>query len=449
VSPATSTTVAFAHGYNGDNQRTSQSASDNSWLAYPPATASTISYNVNALNQYTTAGSVTPTYDANGNLIYDGSFTYGYDAENRLTLVQQGAATVASYAYDAQGRRKLKTVGTATTVFVTDADNREVLEYDGTSGQIQRWYAYGIGANDVLNQMNVAAATRTTFIPDLQGSVVATLDSGSGTLSKTGYLPYGESASAAGTFRYSGQRIDPETNGLYYDRARMYAPTLGRFMQPDPIGYAGGSNLYAYVGNDPLNDTDPYGECPWCVGALIGAGIDVGTQLTINLASGQSLGQSFRNIELAEVGISAALGAVGNIAGGRAASLGLRAARNGTKEIIGEIGATVKGLGQGRVVVKRQIEQNLSQSFTRVDQMQRSLFTGEDTLVEAKFSTSGRPSLTGPQRRALTELPAQGIDYQVITTTADEVIGVGRVGGAAVGGAIGAGAGAYEHSAGK
>src|SRR6266567_3846547 len=72
-------------------------------------------------------------------------------------------------------------------------------------------------------------------------SIVATLDSGSGTLSKTGYLPYGESGSTSGTFRYTGQRIDPETNGLYYDRARMYAPTLGRFMQPDPIGYAGGS----------------------------------------------------------------------------------------------------------------------------------------------------------------------------------------------------------------
>ena len=120
-------------------------------------------------------GAVTPSYDANGNLTCDGTFTYGYDAENRLTSAS-GAGNTASYAYDAQGRRKLKTVNGTTTVFVTDADNREVLEYDGASGAILRWYAYGLGSNDVLNQMNVAAATRATFIPDLQGSIIATLE---------------------------------------------------------------------------------------------------------------------------------------------------------------------------------------------------------------------------------------------------------------------------------
>ena len=255
----TSSTVTFAHAYNHVNQRTSQSTSDSSWWLYPAATSSTVGYSTNALNQYTSIGSVTPTYDGNGNLTYDGSFTYGYDAENRL-ISATGSGVSASYAFDAHGRRKLKTVGTATTVFITDADNREVLDYDGTSGQIQHWYAYGLGSNDVLNQMNVPAATRATFIPDVQGSIVAALDSGSGVLTKTGYLTYGESASTSGAFRYTGQRIDPETNGLYYYRARTYAPALGRFMQPDPIGYAGGSNFYAYVNNDPLNLIDPTGE---------------------------------------------------------------------------------------------------------------------------------------------------------------------------------------------
>jgi RHS repeat-associated protein len=69
-----------------------------------------------------------------------------------------------------------------------------------------------------------------------------------------------------GTFRYTGRRLDPETgggtvepSGLYYYRARTYSPTLGRFLQPDPIGYTAGNNLYAYVGNDPLNMTDSSG----------------------------------------------------------------------------------------------------------------------------------------------------------------------------------------------
>lgn len=258
VTPAAAS-VTFTHAHNAANQRTGQTTTDTTWWDYPPATPGTVGYTANALNQYTAVGSVTPTYDGNGNLTYDGTFTYGYDAEGRLTAVSQGGSAVAAYAFDAQGRRKLKTVGAATTVYVTDADNREVLEYDGTSGQIERWYAYGLGPTAVLNQMNVAAGTRETMIPDIQGSILATLDSGSGALTKTGYRPYGESGSTAGTFRYTGLRIDPESNGLYYARARIYAPAWGRFLQPDPIGYAGGANLYTYVDNDPLNAVDPLG----------------------------------------------------------------------------------------------------------------------------------------------------------------------------------------------
>jgi RHS repeat-associated protein len=123
---------------------------------------------------------------------------------------------------------------------VTDADNREVLEYDGSSGALLRWYAYGLGPNAVLNQMSVIAGTRATLLPDQLDSIIASFDSSSGALTKFGYQPYGNSASAASPFGYTGQRFDQES-GLYYYRARQYSTKWGRFLQPDPAGYSAGS----------------------------------------------------------------------------------------------------------------------------------------------------------------------------------------------------------------
>ena len=77
-------------------------------------TASTVSYTANALNQYTAVGPVSPSYDGNGNLANDGTFLFGYDAENRLTIAGNASFT-ATYTFDAQGRRKSKTVNGTTT----------------------------------------------------------------------------------------------------------------------------------------------------------------------------------------------------------------------------------------------------------------------------------------------------------------------------------------------
>ncbi|MFA5952931.1 MAG: RHS repeat-associated core domain-containing protein [Hyphomicrobium sp.] len=90
-------------------------------------------------------------------------------------------------------------------------------------------------------------------------------DTGSQLLTKTGastlatYGVFGEPGPTnAGRFGFTGQARLADT-GLYHYKARVYAPVLGRFLQPDPIGEAGGINLYAYGLNDPVNLVDPDG----------------------------------------------------------------------------------------------------------------------------------------------------------------------------------------------
>ena len=254
--PASGTLVTFGYAYNAVNQRVGETASDSSWLGYP-AGSGTTAYTANNLNQYTAVGGVTPAYDNNGNLTSDGTATLTYDSENRLVGATSGGNT-AAYAFDARGRRKLRTVNGTTTITVTGADDRALLDYDGTTGAVLRWYATGPGPNAVLGQMNVAAGTRDTLLPDTLGSVIASID-GSGTVTKFGYQPFGQTPSLPPQFGFTGQRPDQET-GLYYYRARHYSPEWGRFTQPDPIGYQGGINLYAYVENDPLNALDASGH---------------------------------------------------------------------------------------------------------------------------------------------------------------------------------------------
>jgi len=225
----------------------------------------TTDYVSNSLNQYASVGGTSFSYDLNGNLTSDAMNSYTYDVENRLVSATSGPKN-AAYAFDAYARRVSKGVDGTTTEFVYSGD-QVVAEYE--SGAIERVYVYGASVDETLLLIN--GAERFYYHADSLGSTVG-LTAASGNLhEKYEYGAYGRhrvldpatssvrAESLPGNpYCFTGRRFDNEI-GHYHYRAREYSPSHGRFMQPDPLGYMDTTNLCSYVGNNPLNWTDPFG----------------------------------------------------------------------------------------------------------------------------------------------------------------------------------------------
>lgn len=220
----------------------------------------TTNYTTNSLNQYTDIEGESYAYDANGNLTQkttvDVTTTYTYDFENHLVQVDTLEDTIV-YAYDPLGRRILKATSAGVTRYI-HSGAQVIMETDDHGG-VQAAYVFGRSIDEVLMMKRDGA--EYFYCMDGLGSVIDLTDALENVVDSFSYDAYGtpsQTSSIGNPYLFTGRAFDDETE-LYYYRARYYDPVLGRFLTPDPIGFAGGVNFYAYVNNDPISIIDPLG----------------------------------------------------------------------------------------------------------------------------------------------------------------------------------------------
>jgi RHS repeat-associated protein len=264
------------------------------WLTYTNnATAQTRLHN--EVNEITKIGTTEMLYDAAGNLTKDaasgnGPYRYFYDAENRLTRMEQDDSTaVATYVYNADGLRIqfVDEIAAVTKRYLYDGP-RVIEEIDDSATPArQRYYLWGNTIDELLLLNDDAGDDSNYFVCHDQIYSPSALISSTGSVAETYlYHAYGlpiiftadggdgdwwdgdETTSAASAkglvYLFTGRELDNlDSNALklYYYRMRTYSPTLGRFIQRDPLEYVDGMSLYQYASSDPIILTDPLGGC--------------------------------------------------------------------------------------------------------------------------------------------------------------------------------------------
>lgn len=234
---------------------------------------------VDAANQLLEDEEAVYTYDASGNLSSreverTGEATvYEWDCAGRLTSVTSPRLQ-AEYRYDWLGQRIEKCVSGTVNRYAYDAWD-SVAEYDG-DGRLRAWYVRVPGTGEPLCMIKEGAIY--FYHCDGSGSVIGMTDERGKVIQKYAYSVFGSVVSTLDRkfqqpFAFAGQPFDAET-GFYCFPYRYYAPDIGRFLSPDPLGYVDGVNPYAYVRNDPVNVVDPLGLY----------GVDVHLHLTNQLA---------------------------------------------------------------------------------------------------------------------------------------------------------------------
>ncbi len=268
----------FLYAYNAQDLRASETVSNGLALTF---TNQHVPYDYNRLNQLLTSAppSQVFAYDDDGNMTRgftpDGlPYAATYDAENRLktiTVTNSGAVSAKVqylYSWNSFLAQEQREVPGQSTNQARHIRNRyfPVQERDAAN-TVARHYTWGLGKRGGIGGLLSLQqhGADYSYLYDGRWNVAGLLDSVSTAASSYAYDSFGVRNVVAGgleqPFQFSTKPYNPLT-GLSYFGFRFYGSEMGKWMSRDPLGERAGANLYAYVGNSPVNYIDPYGlEC--------------------------------------------------------------------------------------------------------------------------------------------------------------------------------------------
>lgn len=241
----------------------------------------------NVAGQLTNRGGNVAVNDADGNItdIGAGNFKCTYDAENRLTKIErktENGTETTDNTYNADGFRVKKVVGADTIFYHYLPSGLLLFTTDGAGDIIDRH----IYAGSALVATCKPADNFIHYYGDRQAHVRFIASDNGTVLAKYDYLPYAQTGTlktgVADTlidenpFTFNGiLGVQDEGNGMFLMQQRFYDSASTRFFQRDPLGFAAGSNLYAFGANNPMTYADPTGKFvdPLSLAAYAGAAL--------------------------------------------------------------------------------------------------------------------------------------------------------------------------------
>ncbi|MEU2156246.1 RHS repeat-associated core domain-containing protein [Streptomyces sp. NPDC019396] len=249
-------------------------------------------------NRLTTFNGRSFTYDNEGQLTNDGRNTYTWNTRGQLTGLSKASGPATSFGYDALGTRTSKTLAGTTHKYLTDGSN-PLVEQTG-SGEPAATVATS-GLDEFLTRTEKGQTQ--VYLTDALGTVVGLANQDGTIATRYTYDPYGQptTSGTASTNPYTFTGRENDGTGLLYYRNRYYDPETGRFISQDPIGHAGGPNLYQYAVSSPTTYTDPTGNNPLLIGCVGGGVSEAFLDWGIQRLSG-------RKVDWGQVATSAAMG---------------------------------------------------------------------------------------------------------------------------------------------